>query len=649
MSCVDAETMTQSPAPYGSWKSPITADLIVSDTVGFGQIVLDGEDVYWSEMRPTEGGRNVIVRRNREGHTEDVLPAPFNARTRVHEYGGGAFTVCDGVIWFSNFSDQRVYRLVPDDAPVAITPEGGQRYADGVIDRRRRRLICVREDHASGNHPVNAIVSLDLNGRRETQVLAAGHDFYASPRLSPDGSQLAWIAWDHPNMPWDGTELWRAEVMEDGTLGKAVRLAGGKEESIFQPVFSPEGILYFVSDRSGWWNLYRRHNGKVESLVTMEAEFGLPQWVFGMSTYAFESENRIVCAYNQQGIWHLATVDTVRRELTPVDTPYTDIGSLCARPGQAVFLAAAPTQLPAVVQCDLATGRLDVLRRSATVCLEPGYLSKPRAIEYPSAGGETVHAFFYAPRNHDYEGETSEKPPLLVLSHGGPTSAASSALNLKIQYWTSRGFAVLDVNYRGSTGYGRAYRKKLEGAWGVADVEDCVNGAKYLAARGLVDAGRLAIRGGSAGGYSTLCALVFHDLFKVGASYYGVSDLEALAQDTHKFEAYYLDRLIGPYPAQRDRYRDRSPIHHTEGLTCPVIFFQGLEDKVVPPDQTQRMAAALRAKGIPVAYVPFEGEQHGFRRAENIKRALESELYFYGRILGFTPADPIEPAVIENL
>ncbi len=641
--------MTQPLAPYGSWKSPITADLIVSDTVGFGQIVLDGGNVYWSEMRPTEGGRNVIVRRNRAGHTEDLLPVPFNARTRVHEYGGGAFTVRDGVIYFSNFSDQRIYRLTPDDAPIAITPEGRQRYADGVIDHRRQCLICVREDHASGGQPVNTVVGLDLNGRREAQVLAAGYDFYASPRLSPDGSQLAWLAWNHPNMPWDGTELWRTDVREDGTLGKAVCLAGGEEESIFQPLFSPEGILYFISDRNGWWNLYRWNKGKVEPLVAMEAEFGLPQWIFGISTYEFESENRIVCTYNQKGIWRLAAVDTVRRELTPIGTPYTDISSVCARPGQAVFLAAAPTQPSAIVQCDLATGRLDVLRRSTTVCLEPGYLSRPQAIEFPSTAGETVHAFFYPPRNHDYEEETSEKPPLLVLSHGGPTSAASSALNLKIQYWTSRGLAVLDVNYRGSTGYGRGYRKKLEGAWGVADVEDCVNGAKYLAARDLVDDGRLAIRGGSAGGYSTLCALVFHDLFKAGASYYGVSDLEALAKDTHKFEAHYLDRLIGPYPTQRDRYRNRSPIHHAEGLTCPVIFFQGLEDKVVPPDQTKRMVEALRATGIPVAYVPFEGEQHGFRRAENIKRALESELYFYSRIFGFTPADPIEPVVIENL
>jgi len=635
--------------PFGSWKSPITAELIAVETIGLGQVVLDGDYTYWSETRATEGGRNTIMRLGPDGVIEDMLPAPFNARSRVHEYGGGAYSVAAGVIYFSNFADQRVYRLSPGGVPAPLTPEADARYADGVVDVRRSRLICVCEDHGGEGAPVNTLVQFDLDGARPPEVLASGHDFYSSPCLNPDGTRLAWLAWNHPDMPWDGTELWQAVIGSDGALTEAQRIAGGREESIFQPQFAPDGTLYFVSDRNNWWNLYRWVNGQLEPVVTREAEFGLPQWVFSQSTYAFESAQRIVCVFNQQGDWRLATIDTRRDELTPIDTPYNDFGSVCACQGRAVFIGAAKSQLPAVVQYDFASGRSEVLRRSTALCLEPGYLSKPRAIAYPSASGETAHAFYYPPRNHDYEEETNEKPPLLVLSHGGPTSAASAALNLKVQYWTSRGFAVLDVNYRGSTGFGRDYRRKLDGQWGIADVEDCVFGARHLAAQGLVDGARLTIRGGSAGGYTTLCALAFHDVFKAGAVYYGVSDLETLARDTHKFEAHYLDRLIGPYPARQALYRERSPIHHTDRLSCPVIFFQGLEDKVVPPDQTERMVEVLRAKGVPVAYVPFEGEQHGFRQARSIKHALESELYFYGRIFGFKPADRITPVEIENL
>ena len=636
-------------APYGSWKSPITSDLIVSETVMLGQIALDGEDTYWTEVRPTEGGRYVVVRRTPDGQTTDVTPPPFNARTRVHEYGGGAFVVVDGTVTFSNFDDQRLYRQDPGAQPQPITPEVDLRYADGVFDRRRGRIICVREDHTVDGEVVNTIVGLDPEGGDGGQVLVSGNDFTSSPRLSSDGTRLAWLAWNHPNMPWDGTELWVGEVREDGSLGRAERVAGGVDESIFQPEWSPDGVLHFVSDRTGWWNLYRWRDGRVEPLIEMEAEFGRPQWIFAWPTYAFESAGRIICAYTEGGTWHLARLDTARGELEPLASPYSDISHVRAAPGRVVFLGGSPTEPASIVQLNLATRRFEVLRRSSAITIDPGYLSLPQAMAFPTEGGLTAHAFFYPPKNRDHVAPPGERPPLLVISHGGPTGATSSTLNLMIQYWTSRGIAVLDVNYGGSTGYGRAYRRRLEGQWGVVDVDDCVNGARYLIQRGEVDGERLIIRGGSAGGYTTLCALTFRDVFKAGASYFGISELEAMTKETHKFESRYLDRLIGPYPERRDLYVERSPIHFTDRLSCPVIFFQGLEDRVVPPNQAEMMVEALRVKGLPVAYVAFRGEQHGFRRAESIKRALDAELTFYAKVFGFELAEPVEPVPIENL
>ncbi|BAY09046.1 S9 family peptidase [Calothrix sp. NIES-2098] len=635
-------------ASYGAWRSPITTDLITSQTIGLGQIFLDGQDIYWSELRPSEKGRNVIVRL-KDGQNQDVTPAGYNVRTRVHEYGGASFLVVDGTVYFCNFADQRLYRQSIDSEPQPITPEVAKRYADAIFDRQRQRIICVCEDNTvAGQEAVNTLVSLGLERDTTPQQLVGGNDFYASPRLSPDGSRLAWLAWNHPNMPWDGTELWVAEVQADGLLGKAQKIAGGLDESIFQPQWSPDGTLYFISDRTGWWNLYRWQNGSVEPLTQMEAEFGKPLWVLGTSTYDFESGDRIICSYTQQSIWHLASLDTTTKQLESLPTPYTDISSLHAAPGKVVFIGGSPTESTAIVQLDLASKKLEVLRRASEVKIEAGYLSLPQAIEYPTADGKTAYALFYQPQNHDYTAPVGEKPPLIVKSHGGPTAAAGSSLNFRIQYWTSRGIAVLDVNYGGSTGYGREYRQRLDGQWGIVDVDDCVDGARYLVERGEVDGNRLAISGGSAGGYTTLCALTFRDTFKAGASHYGVSDLEALARDTHKFESRYLDRLIGAYPEQRQIYQERSPINFTERLASPVIFFQGLEDQVVPPNQTEAMVTALRVKGVPVAYLPFEGEQHGFRKAENIKRSLEAELYFYSQIFGFELPESIEPMVIEN-
>ncbi|MEG4110733.1 MULTISPECIES: S9 family peptidase [unclassified Microcoleus] len=643
-------------SPYGSWKSPISSDLIVSGTVGLGQIAIDGDDNYWVEGRPSEAGRSVLVRRTPDGTISDVTPHPFNVRTRVNEYGGAAFAVAGGVVYFSHFADQRIYVQTLNSQPEPLTPAANSRYADAIIDKQRNRLIGVREDHAGEGEPVNTIVSINLDNGEDIQILTQGNDFYASPRLSPDGSLLSWICWNHPNMPWDGTELWVAEIKADGSLGEKYLVAGGVEESIFQPEWSPDGVLYFVSDKSNWWNFYRtvnprlpREQQQVEPLCEMAAEFGLPQWVFGMSTYAVVSESKIICTYTQQGQWHLASLDLTTKQLTTIETRYTDISSVKARGETVVFLASSPTESTAIVQLNLATSQLSIWRQSSNLSINPGYLSVPEPIEFPTENNLTAFGFFYPPKNQDLAGPAGEKPPLVVKSHGGPTAATSSSMNLKIQYWTSRGFAVLDVNYGGSTGYGREYRKRLQDSWGIVDVDDCANGAKYLAEKGLVDGEKMAIAGGSAGGYTTLCALTFRDVFKAGASYYGVSDLEALATDTHKFEARYLDGLIGLYPERKDLYVARSPIHSAERLSCPVIFFQGLEDKVVPPNQAEMMVEILKAKGLPVAYVAYEGEQHGFRRAENIKRTLDGEFYFYSRVFKFELAEPVEEVVIFNL
>ena len=638
-------------ASYGSWKSAVTSDLIVAETIKLGEIVLDGEDIYWLEMRPSEGGRYVIVRRAWDGHTTATTPPPFNVRTRVHEYGGGAYIVVDRTIYFVNFADQRVYKQSDGSEPQPITPDGkDMRYADGVIDRVRNRLIAVREDHsAAGREAVNTLVSLDLAGETEGEILVSGNDFYATPRINPDGTRLAWLTWNHPNMPWDGTELWMGEFQEDSTLGQMKKIAGGTTESIFQPQWSPDGILYFVSDRTGWWNLYRWQNGQVEALYQMEAEFGEPQWVFGMSTYACISVDKLICTFNERGTWRLAILDISERRFEIFDIPYASIGSVQANRQEAVFTAGSPDEVVSVVRLNLSSSRSEVLRRSSSIPVDGGYISVPETIEFPTEQGRTAYGFFYAPCNRDYHAPDGEFPPLMVISHGGPTAATSAALNFHIQYWTSRGFAVLDVNYGGSTGYGRAYRERLNEQWGIVDVDDCVNGARYLVEHGKVDGRSLAIRGVIAGGYTTLCALAFRDCFQAGASYFGVSDVEALAKETHKFESRYLDSLIGPYPEQRDLYQQRSPIHFTDQLACPVIFFQGLEDKIVLPNQAERMFEVLKKKGIPAAYIAYEGEQHGFRQAENIKHALDSELYFYSRIFDFEPADSLEPITIENL
>lgn len=614
--------------PYGSWPSPLTASRVTAGALRLDHVQLDGEDVYWVEGRASEGGRYVIVRRTADGAIIDVTPTVFNVRTRVHEYGGAAYTVDRGTIYFANFADQRIYRQRPGAVPEPITAEGGF-YADFRVDRTRDRLISVREDHSKAGEAINTIVAI---GGGET-VLVSGADFYSDPIVSPDGASLAWLQWHHPNMPWDGTELCVARFETDGTLGPARTIAGGATESIFQPEWSPDGTLYFVSDRSGWWNLHRLLNGEVEVVHAMAVEFGKPQWTFSMVTYAFMSAERIAATYTQGGRWQLALIDTRSRTCTPVPLPVQPLESIHATADAIYFIGGSATEANAITRLALADRSTEVLRSASAERIEPAWISVPEAITFTAAGRD-VHAFYYPPVNPAVTAPAGERPPLLVLTHGGPTGASSDVLDSKVQFWTSRGFAVLDINYSGSTGYGRAYRERLNGQWGIADVTDAVGGAEAMVAAGKADPARLAIRGGSAGGYTTLAALTFHQVFKAGASYYGISDLEVLQQDTHKFESRYNESLIGPYPAAREVYVARSPIHFTDRLSCPIILFQGLDDKVVPPNQSEMMAAALRKKGLKVKYVTFEGEQHGFRKAENIIRALEEELAFYRDVFG---------------
>ena len=637
-------------APFGSWKSPITTDLILSDLIGLGQVMLEGDTIYWNELRPKEGGRQVLVRRAADEQVSDVTPAPFNVRTRVHEYGGRCYALAGDRLYFSNFADQRLYLQEAGGQPRPFTPQAELRYADPVIDLGRGRLVCVCEDHtAPGKEAVNSLISISLENGADVRPLASGNDFYSSPCLSPDGSRLAWLTWNHPNLPWDGTELWVGRLRPDGSLESAECVAGGDEISIFQPLWSPDGKLYYVSDQTGWWNLYRLEDRRTVAVYPMQAEFGVAQWVFGLSLYGFASPDQIICIYIKQATSYLASLDLRTNQLETIQTPYTVMGNLQVANGRAVFTAGSPVARMSIVQLDLDTRQLEVLRRSTNLQIDPGYLSLAEEIEFPTEQGLTAYGFFYTPKNQETIAPSGELPPLLVMSHGGPTSSTINALDVEIQYWTSRGVAVLDVNYGGSTGYGRPYRQRLNGQWGVVDMNDCVNGARYLVQRGAVDGQRLAITGGSAGGYTTLCALTFRDTFKAGASYFGIGDLETFVHDTHKFESRYLDRLVGPYPEKKDVYYARSPINFVDQLSTPMILLQGLEDKIVPPNQAETMFAAVRARGLPVAYLPFEGEQHGFRKAENIKRSLEAEFYFYSQVFGFSPADTIEPVKIENL
>jgi dipeptidyl aminopeptidase/acylaminoacyl peptidase len=627
-------------APYGAWRSPVSASQVATASIALGGLAVDGEAIYWVEGRPAEAGRAVLVRWRADTGAVDVLPAPWSVRTRVHEYGGGSFAVARGTVVWSHLSDQRLYRVDPPAGPRPLTQVGAWRFADGVIDPDRRAVLCVGEDHGRAGEPENCLVRVDIERGGEPVVIARGHDFYAAPRLSLDGRTLAWIAWRHPDMPWDGTELWTAGVDAAGALVSPRPIAGGREESIVEPLWAPDGALHFVSDRSGWWNLYRAHGGDIRPLCPLEAECARPSWILGLSHHCVLDDGAVLLAFTRGGSWCLGRCEAGSGRLETLDTPYTEIGFLRAVPGGAVFVGASPVAPPAVVRLEVRGGTCTELRSPVDHGLAPAMVSVPHAFACPSAGGRVTHGLHYPPTNPDSVGPAGARPPCIVRAHGGPTASSSAALEPAIQFWTSRGFAVLDVDYAGSSGYGRAYRRLLYGAWGVADVEDCIAAARFAVAQGWADGDRLIVRGSSAGGFTVLCALAFHDVFATGASYYGIGDLEALRRETHKFESYYDQSLIGPYPARRDLYVARSPLHAADGIRRPVIFLQGLDDRVVPPGQAEAMATALRARGIDVEHVEFSGEGHGFRRATTIVAALERELAFYRRTLALAPEIP---------
>jgi dipeptidyl aminopeptidase/acylaminoacyl peptidase len=640
--------------PYGAWPSPISADRVARASVYLSESLAVGDSTWWIEERPHEGGRYVVMRAGPDTEATDALPAPWSARTRVHEYGGGSFTVRDNLLFFTHDEDQRLYRQDPGGEPVPITPEPPSprafRYADMDVSPEGSLIACVRERHGASGLPENDLVVLPADGSAEPTVAASGRDFYASPRWSPDGGRIAFLEWDFPRMPWDGTELMVADA-SGATVGPARGMAGGPTESIFQPAWSSAGRLHFISDRSNWWNLYRQDDdGEATNLTPMDAEFGGPMWMLGYSAYAFLPDGRIACLYRSGGVQHLALLDPVTGEVLDLDVPFTSFEPYLRSSGdRLVFVAGAPAIPHQVIELDLSTRAIQTVRESDPVELDEAYFSEPRPVEFPSAGGRRAYGFYYPPTNPDVVAPEGERPPLLVRIHGGPTSEVTPEFDLGKQFFTSRGFAYVDVNYGGSTGYGRAFRESLYGQWGVVDVEDAEAAARYLVEQGLADPDRLLIHGGSAGGWTTLCAITFGDTFATGTSYYGVSDLEPFATFTHKFEFKYNDMLVGPWPETAELWAERSPVRHTDRLSRPLLILQGDEDEVVPPSQADLIVEALEAKELPYAYLLFEGEQHGFRKADNIRRSLEAELAFYGAILGFEPADDLPPLDIRNL
>jgi dipeptidyl aminopeptidase/acylaminoacyl peptidase len=645
-------------APHGSWPSIIAAADVVAG--GSAPTALHAGDgvVWWSETRPHESGREAIVRRDAEGRLREVLPDGFNARTAVHEYGGGAWWVHRGTVFACSWDDQRLYRIDPGGDPVPVSPEPPSprawRYADGRVTPDGRWIVCVRERHegpdpASDVH--NELVVLPTDGSAEPRVVFAGSDFVAAPRISRDGRQLAWLAWDHPNMPWDSAELWVGLLEEsEGTLRvrDARREAGSGGESLVQPEWGRHGTLYVSSDRTDWWNIHRVDG--VDTLTPIDpvaAEVSVPAWVLGQSRYLVLPDGTVVAA-------HPDGLDTILDYVPEGAAPHSQrlpglhVTSIAFDGVRLVGMVSFPDR-PAEIR---ALTDAEILRPGPRVTLPPQWVSVPTRVSFPTADGAQAHAWLHLPTNPDVQPPPGSAPPLVIEVHGGPTSRASAAYSLGVQYWTSRGFAVADVDHRGSTGYGRAFRQLLNGQWGVADVQDAVAAARHLAGEGLVDPRRMAIRGGSAGGLTTMLATLLHDAFTAAVSSCGVMDLAGLMADTHKFESRYLDTLVGPLPDAAAAVRERSPITHSGLAHTPTLVMQGLEDAVVPPAQAEAIVAALAERGVPHAYLPFAGEQHGFRMAETQVRALEAELAFYAEVFGFAPADQLDPLELrfaENL
>ncbi|WCJ35369.1 alpha/beta-Hydrolases superfamily protein [Euphorbia peplus] len=661
-------------APYGSWKSPVTADIVSGSSKRLGGTSIDSHGhLFLLESRPTEAGRSVLVKvAEKPGEPPvDITPKDFSVRSTAQEYGGGAFSVSGDTVIFANYKDQRLYKQSIDSldaSPVPLTPDYGSpvvSYADGVFDSRFNRFVAVREDRReSSTNSTTVIVSISLNADKieEPKVLISGKDFYAFPRIDPKGERIAWIEWSHPNMPWDKAELWVGYIGENGDIYKRTCVAGSDAaivESPTEPKWSSSGELFFVSDRkSGFWNLYKwiESANDLQALYPLDAEFSRPSWVYGNNSYELirssEGKNLIACCFRQKGRSYLGILDYAQSSLSLLDIPLTDMDNINAG-HQCLYIEGAsgvhPSSVAKVILDGQGSGVVDfqiIWSSSPDSSKYSTFFSLPEFIEFPTeVPGQTAYAYYYPPSNPMYHASTEEKPPLLLKSHGGPTGETRGALNLSIQYWTSRGWAFVDVNYGGSTGYGREYRERLLRKWGIVDVNDCCSCAKFLVDNGKADSERLCITGGSAGGYTTLAALAFKQTFKAGASLYGVADLRMLRDETHKFESHYIDNLVGD---EKD-YFERAPINFVDRFSCPIILFQGLEDKVVPPDQARTIYKALKQKGLPVALVEYEGEQHGFRKAENIKFTLEQQMVFFARTVGrFDVADPITPIKVDN-
>jgi len=637
--------------PYGSWKSPITSELIVSKSHIFGFVDIDMDYVYYDELRPYERGKTALMRNNKKRVEEEMLPENFSVRTTAHEYGGRSFYLKENDLFFVSFNDQRIYKVDREKKIEPITAEKNNlRYADIIFDKKRDFIFCVQEEHMKNGEVVHSIIKIKLDTGK-TQVIASGHDFYSSLTISPNKNKLSYICWDHPNMPWDGSYLIENDLSEEGDLINPLVIAGGDDESIFQPSYSPDNILFFVSDRTGFYNIYYLKD-VIEPLFPMEADFGCSQWLFGMSTYCFvESEGtyNVYCTYTKKGKDFISKVSWKDKILKEIDLPFSYYINLKSHKDKIVFVAGSAIEEKCIVLLDTKTGKHEVIKRSREIELDRSYISSAETIEYPTRNGAVAYALYFPPKNPDFVSGKEDLPPLIVKSHGGPTSHFSCVLNLETQFFTSRGYAVLEVNYAGSSGYGRAYRNSLRGNWGILDVHNCADAALYLSKKNKADVNRLIIKGGSAGGYTTLAALTFLNLFKAGASYYGISDLEALAIHTHKFESHYLERLVGPYPERKDIYFERSPINFINKISCPIILFQGSDDKIVPKEQAERMFNLLKKKKIPTAYFLFEGESHGFKQGKNIKTALEAELYFYSKIFNININEHVKPFKIENL
>jgi dipeptidyl aminopeptidase/acylaminoacyl peptidase len=642
---------TATVAPFGSWASPFRIERLTDRVVFLSEARAIGGVRWWLEGRPDESGRQVLVRRNLDGSLTRLTPAGFNARSRVHEYGGAAVLISGDLVVVSDFVTGRLNRVVAPEQLEPLTPERAWRYADAIHDPAHNRLIAVREDHepatvASHGEWNNDLVAIDLDSGAVTP-LAEGADFYAAPRLSPDGLTLAWLEWHHPNMPWDGTELRLAPVLTDGSLGPSKTVAGSRTEWISQPRWSPDGVLHFVAEPAGWMNLFRLVDGRTEAVTSFEAEFAGPDWQFGSVTYDFMADGSVLAITRSSGRDQLVKVRD-DGELEPIDLPFTEMAGLSIDGDRVVLRGAGPDRPASVFELDR-DGNVAVLRQATPNLPDREDVSIAQHIEFPTSGDRTAYGNFYPPTNRSFVGPADELPPLIVTSHGGPTAAAFSGFATGLQLFTSRGYAVLDVDYGGSTGYGREYRKRLELQWGIVDVDDCVAGAKYLAEQGLVDGKRLAIRGGSASGFTTLAALAFTDEFDAGCTYFGIGDLRAFVKDTHKFESRYLESLLGPWPEAKQVYLDRSPSLHAERITAPVLVQQGAEDKIVPQSEAERIVDALFERRVPHAYLLYPGEDHGFRGHDAIIRSFGAELSFYAQVFGFEPADEIEPLEIQFL